>query len=252
VFHQAAIPSVPRSVSDPLGCHHATSTGTITMLVAAREAGVRRFVYAASSSAYGDTTELSKVETMPTDPRSPYAVAKLSGENYCRSFYNVYGMETVALRYFNIFGPRQDPLSEYSAVIPRFITAILEDREVTIFGDGLHSRDFTYVENVVQANIKAMTAPQAVGEVLNIGCGESFTLNQLVSALGEMLHKEPRVRYSDRRPGDVQHSLADISKARQLLEYAPEVPFREGLLQTVAYFKSKHSTAQTNSNGDNS
>lgn len=241
VFHQAAIPSVPRSVSDPLGCHHATATGVVTMLTAAHKAGTRRFVYAASSSAYGDASALVKEETMPTDPLSPYAVAKLSGENYCRAFHHVYGMETIALRYFNVFGPRQDPLSEYSAVVPRFISALLDEKEVTIYGDGEQSRDFTFIDNVVQANMKAMTASQVGGEVCNVACGESFTLNQLVALLGEIMHVSPRVRYAPARAGDVRHSLADISKAQHLLSYKPEVDFREGVQRTVEYFKSTYS-----------
>jgi UDP-glucose 4-epimerase len=239
VFHQGAIPSVPRSVSDPLGSNHDNVTGTLTMLVAARDAGVERFVYAASSSAYGNAPASPKVETMPTDPISPYAVAKIAGEGYCRAFYHAFNLETVALRYFNVFGPRQDPLSPYAAVIPRFITALLEDREITIFGDGEQSRDFIYVDNVVEANFKAMTALGAGGEICNVACGESFTLNQLVVALGEIMQVTPHVRYTEAQAGDVKHSLADISKARRLLGYEPQVSFREGLSRTVAYFQSR-------------
>lgn len=238
VFHQAAIPSVPRSIADPLASHAENSTGTLSMLCAARDAGVRRFVYAASSSAYGDTPVLPKEETMRTDPLSPYAVAKLSGENYCRAFHRVYGLETVALRYFNIFGPRQDPKSLYSAVIPRFITAILEDREISIYGDGEHSRDFTYVDNAVDANLLAMTAPDVGGVMCNVACGERFSLNDLVARLGVIIGKTPDVSYEARRAGDVQHSLADISRARQVLGYDPQISFEQGLEQTVAYFKS--------------
>lgn len=238
VLHQAAIPSVPRSIADPLASHAENSTGTLSMLCAARDAGVKRFVYAASSSAYGDTPTLPKVETMRTDPLSPYAVAKLSGENYCRAFNQVYGLETVALRYFNIFGPRQDPKSLYSAVIPKFITAILEDREISIYGDGEHSRDFTFIDNTVDANLLAMTTPNVGGEMCNIACGQRFSLNDLVERLGAITGKKPRVEYQDRKSGDVQHSLADISRARELLGYEPRVSFEEGLQQTVAYFKS--------------
>lgn len=240
VFHQAAIPSVPRSISDPLQSNHDNVTGTLTLLVAARDGGVTRFVYAASSSAYGDTPTLPKVETMRSDPLSPYAVAKLAGEGYCRAFHRVYGLETVALRYFNIFGPRQDPLSLYAAVVPRFITALLEDREITIFGDGEHSRDFTYVANAVEANMRAMTAPDVGGEVCNIACGVRFTLNQLVATLSEIIGVAPRVRYASRKAGDVQHSLADIRRAHSLLGYVPQVPFYEGLVETVAYFRALH------------
>jgi len=238
VLHQAAIPSVPRSVADPLASNEANVTGTLTMLVAARDAKVRRFVYAASSSAYGDTPTLPKVETMPTIPLSPYAVAKLAGENYCRAFHKVYGLETVALRYFNIFGARQDPLSQYAAVIPRFIMALRAGTEITVHGDGEQSRDFTYIDNAVQANIKAMTAPDAPGEVCNVACGERFTLNQMVQMLAEIMDAKPNVKYYEGRQGDVKHSLADIGKARKLLGYNPDVSFREGLERTVEYFLS--------------
>jgi nucleoside-diphosphate-sugar epimerase len=238
VLHQAAIPSVPRSVSDPLGSNEANVTGTLTMLVAARDAKVRRFVYAASSSAYGNTPTLPKVETMPSSPLSPYAVAKLAGENYCRAFHRVYGLETVALRYFNIFGPRQDPKSQYAAVIPKFITAMDAGEEVTIHGDGEQSRDFTYIDNAVQANIKAMTALDAPGEVCNVACGERFTLNEMVATLAAIMQVTPRVKHIETRQGDVQHSLADITKARQLLGYEPAITFYEGLARTVAYFRS--------------
>ena len=237
VLHQAAIPSVPRSIADPLASHGENSTGTLIMLCAARDAGVRRFVYAASSSAYGDTPTMPKAESMRTDPLSPYAVAKLSGENYCRAFHRVYGLETVALRYFNIFGPRQDPKSLYSAVIPKFITAILEDREISIYGDGEHSRDFTYVDNAVDANLLAMTTPDVGGEMCNVACGERFSLNQLVERLGAIIGTMPVVNYEARRAGDVQHSLADISRARQILGYDPQVPFEEGLKRTVEFFR---------------
>jgi nucleoside-diphosphate-sugar epimerase len=238
VFHQAAWASVPLSVSDPLGSNHVNVTGTLTMLTAARDAHVRRFIYAASSSAYGDTPDSPKVETMPTIPLSPYAVAKLTGEGYCRAFHRVYGLETVALRYFNVFGPRQDPLSQYAAVIPIFITALLEGREITIFGDGEQSRDFIYVDNVVQANLKSMTAPKAAGEIFNVASGECFTLNQLVDTLSQIMQVVPRVRYAEQNPGDVRHSLADISKAEHLLGYAPKIDLGEGLERTISYYRS--------------
>lgn len=241
VLHQAAIPSVPRSVRDPLGSNEANVTGTLQMLTAARDAGVRRFVYAASSSAYGNTPTLPKVETMATDPLSPYAVAKLAGENYARAFYRVYGLETVCLRYFNVFGPRQDPKSEYAAVIPRFITALLNNEEVTIYGDGEQSRDFTYIDNNVSANLKAMSAPDAPGETCNIAYGERFTLNELATTLGDIMGVQPRIKYLEGRQGDVKHSLADISKARRLLGYDPQVSFREGLARTIRYFESLRS-----------
>lgn len=242
VLHQAAIPSVPRSVRDPLGSNQANVTGTLTMLNAAREAGVKRFVYAASSSAYGNTPTLPKVETMPTDPLSPYAVAKLAGENYCRAFTRVYGLETVCLRYFNVFGPRQDPNSEYAAVIPKFILAMREGRPITIQGDGEQSRDFTYIDNTVEGNLRAMKAPEAAGEVCNLACGERFTLNEMVTLLGEIMSVEPKIEYLEGRTGDVKHSLADIDKARRLLGYEPTVSFRDGLAQTVEYFQSLPAT----------
>lgn len=237
ILHQAAIPSVPRSIRDPLGSNQANVNGTLNMLVAARDAGVRRFVCAASSSAYGDTPTLPKAESMATDPISPYAVAKLASENYCRSFHRVYGLETVCLRYFNVFGPRQDPQSEYAAVIPRFIVAMLENREITIYGDGTQSRDFTYIDNTVEANMLAMDAPEAMGQTCNVACGERFTLNELAQTLGEIIGVEPKIKYVERKKGDVLHSLADISKARRLLNYEPLVGFREGLRRTVESFK---------------
>ncbi len=238
VLHQAAIPSVPRSIRDPQGSNEANVNGTLNLLCQARDLGVRRFVFAASSSAYGDTPTLPKQETMATDPISPYAVAKLASENYCRSFTRVYGLETVCLRYFNVFGPRQDPQSEYAAVIPRFITAMLDGREITIYGDGTQSRDFTYIDNTVDANMLAMNAPDAVGLTCNVACGERFTLNELARQLGEIIGVEPRIQYVERKKGDVLHSLADISRARQLLKYEPRVDFREGLERTVASFQA--------------
>ena len=245
IFHEAALPSVPRSVRDPLASNEVNVNGTLQLLLAARDAGVKRLVYAASSSAYGNTPTLPKVETMPAHPLSPYAVAKLAAEGYCRAFTQVYGLETVSLRYFNVFGPRQDPLSEYAAVIPRFITALLEDREMCIYGDGEQSRDFTFIDNVVQGNLKALAAPGAAGETCNLATGESYTLNHLASLLGEILNATPRIRYEQRRAGDVQHSLADIEKARRLLGYEPTVTFRAGLEQTVAYFASLHRAPET-------
>ena len=238
IFHQAAIPSVPRSVADPIGSHHANVTGTLTLLDAARHAKVRRVVYAASSSAYGNTPTLPKVETMPTDPLSPYAVAKLAGENYCKAFTRVYGLETVCLRYFNVFGPRQDPNSEYAAVIPKFVLALLEDRPITIQGDGEQSRDFTFIDNTVEGNLKAMTARDASGETCNLACGERFTLNEMVQMLAEITGVTPQIQYLEGRTGDVKHSLADIQKARRLLNYEPIVSFRDGLQQTVEYFRA--------------
>jgi UDP-glucose 4-epimerase len=245
VLHQAAVPSVPRSVRDPLGSNEANITGTLTLLCAARDAGVQRFVYAASSSAYGDTSTLPKEESMLPVPLSPYAVAKLAGENYCRVFHRVYGLETVSLRYFNVFGPRQDPKSEYAAVVPRFITAMLEGREITIYGDGEQSRDFTYIDNTVEANMLALSSPHAPGELCNVACGESFTLNELAHTLGEITGTRPNIQYVEGRAGDVKHSLADISRAHRVLGYAPRIGFREGLQKTAEYFGSQTQRSTT-------
>jgi len=238
VLHQAAIPSVPRSVDDPLGTHDANVNGTVNVLDAARRAGVRRVVYAASSSAYGEIAGDYKREDMAPQPLSPYAAAKLAGEHYCQAFYHVYGLETVVLRYFNVFGPRQDPTSQYAAVIPLFITAMLQGRQPTIFGDGLQSRDFTYVANVVHGNLLACTAPAAVGQVINLACGESISLLDLVAALNAILGTSIRPRHADPRPGDIKHSRADITRARRLLDYAPQVSFQDGLARTVDFFRA--------------
>jgi UDP-glucose 4-epimerase len=232
VFHEAAIPSVPRSVRDPARSNEVNVTGTLNVLLAARDAEVRRLVYASSSSAYGAAPGAARTETMPTQPMSPYAVAKLAGEHYCQVFERVYGLETVCLRYFNVFGPRQDPASEYAAVIPRFMIALLEGRPLTIFGDGQQSRDFTYVGNVVAANLLAMTAPNASGEVFNIGCGQQTSLNELARRLGQLAGIKPALEYLPARSGEVLHSLADISKARAILGYEPAIPLELGLQRT--------------------
>lgn len=234
VLHQAAIPSVARSVEEPLLSNAANVSGTLTMLVAARDAGVQRFVYAGSSSAYGDNPELPKREEAVTLPRSPYAVAKLAGEQYTRVFGRLFPMETVAFRYFNIFGPRQNPKSKYAAVIPSFARALLDNQVIYVDGDGTQSRDFTYVANAVLANMCALQAPGVSGELFNIGCGARYDLNTLVSELGTITNTDPKVEYRPARPGDVPHSLADISKARRLLGYEPVVNFRAGLELTVA------------------
>lgn len=237
VLHQAAVPSVPRSVAEPLRTNEVNATGTLNMLLAARDARVKRFVFAASSAAYGDSEKLPKSEDMKPSPLSPYAAQKITGEMYCRLFYTLYGLETVALRYFNVFGPRQDPNSEYAAVIPKFIQAIMESRQPTIYGDGEQSRDFTFVQNVVEANLLACSAPQAAaGEVINIACGERISLNQLAKDIQDVLGKPTGVRYAPPRQGDVKHSLADIAKARHLLGYNPGVSFRDGLQRTVAWY----------------
>ena len=236
VLHQAAIPSVQRSVRDPIGTNRANVTATLNLLESCRKAKVRRFVYAASSSAYGDTEVLPKSEEMPPNPLSPYALQKLAGEHYCKLYYSLYGLETVCLRYFNVFGPGQDPHSEYSAVIPKFISKLLINELITVYGDGEQSRDFTYVENVVDANLLALQATKACGKVLNVGCGERITLNTLIQLLEEIVGVKAKVSYSASKPGDVRHSLADINLARRLLEYEPKVMAKEGLRRTVEAF----------------
>jgi nucleoside-diphosphate-sugar epimerase len=239
VLHEAAIPSVPRSIDRPLESDRANVYGTLCVLVAARDAHVRRVVYAASSSAYGDTPTLPKVETMTPDPRSPYAVSKLAGEHYLRTFYLNFGLETVALRYFNVFGPRQDPASQYAAVIPRFVNAHLDGVPCRIFGDGEQSRDFCFIENTVEANLLACTAPGAAGRVFNIACGERVTLLEVVGILGEIFGARIAPRHEPERPGDVRHSLADISAAREVLGYQARVKFAEGLRHTVDWYRSQ-------------
>lgn len=239
VFHEAAIPSVPRSVEEPRQTHIASVDGTFSLLVAARDRKVRRVVYAASSSAYGDQPTLPKVEQMLPDPLSPYAVAKLVGEYYCQVFTRVYGLETVSLRYFNVFGPRQDPGSQYSGVVSRFISSLLSGERPVIYGDGEQSRDFTYIDNVVGANLKAATAKEASGKVINVANGLRITLNQLLSELKDLTGKQDvTAEYREPRVGDVRHSLADISLARQFLEYESKVELREGLQRTIDWWKS--------------
>jgi len=239
VFHEAAIPSVPRSVEDPRQTHIASVESTFSLLLAARDRKVRRVVYAASSSAYGDQPTLPKVETMLPEPLSPYAVAKLVGEHYCQVFTRVYGLETVSLRYFNVFGPRQDPSSQYSGVVSRFISDLLGGQQPVIYGDGEQSRDFTYIDNVVDANLKAAESTQGIGEVINIANGERISLNQLLSELISLTGKTGVVAdYQEPRAGDVKHSLADITRARTLLGYEPRVNLRSGLQLTIDWWKS--------------
>jgi nucleoside-diphosphate-sugar epimerase len=244
VFHQAALPSIPRSVQDPLTSNATNVMGTLNVLLAARDAGVRRVVYASSSSVYGVNQELPKREDMASMPISPYAVGKLAGEGYCRSFAEVYGLETVALRYFNVFGPRQDPRSQYAAVIPNFISALLTGERPTIFGDGEQSRDFTYVQNVVEANLLAVAAEVHPGRVYNVACGEGVTLNQLLAELRELIDADVEPVYTESRPGDVRHSLADLTRSRDDLGYEPRVGLREGLGQTIADFRDILSSGQ--------
>ena len=239
VFHQGALASVPRSIADPVSSLETNINGTQNVLLAARDAGVRRVVYASSSSVYGDTLTLPKSEDMPTNPMSPYAVQKLAGELLCRMFTPIYGVETVALRYFNVFGPRQDPNSQYAAVIPRFLTALLEKRRPIVFGDGEQTRDFTYIANVVQANLLAATSPDAIGFAMNIGCGEQISLNTVLHIAGELLDVAVEAEYREPRPGDVRHSLADIRLAERLLGYRPTVKFHEGLARTLAALRKE-------------
>jgi nucleoside-diphosphate-sugar epimerase len=235
VFHLAALPSVPRSVQDPLTSNASNVTGTLNLLLAARDEEVRRVVFASSSSIYGANRELPKREEMPALPIAPYAVGKQAAEGYCRAFFEVYGLETVALRYFNVFGPRQDPLSQYAAVIPRFITAFLDGRAPTVYGDGEQSRDFTYIDNAVAATILAGAAPGVGGEMFNVACGERITLNELLEELRRLTGSEIEALYEESRPGDVPHSLADISRARERLGYVPAVDARTGLAKTLEY-----------------
>jgi UDP-glucose 4-epimerase len=237
VFHQAALASVPRSVDKPLDTNAACVTGTLTVLDQARRAGVRRVVYAASSSAYGDQPFSSKRETDLPSPLSPYAVAKLAGEYYCKAFYRTYGLETVGIRYFNVFGPRQDPNSPYSAVIPLFITRILNRQPPIVYGDGLQTRDFTYVANVVEGNLLAAESSPAVGKTVNVANGRSTSLLQLLDALGELLGSTVEPVLEAPRPGDVRDSLADINLARQVLGYEPKIDFGTGLQLSVDYYK---------------
>jgi len=237
VLHQGALPSVPRSVDDPAATHRHCVDATFTLLLAARDAKVKRFVYAASSSAYGDTPTLPKVETMPANPLSPYAAAKLMGEYYCSVFYKVFGLETVSLRYFNVFGPHQDPTSQYAAVIPAFVTAILKGKSPTVYGNGEQSRDFTYVDNVVEANLLAARAKQTKGEVVNIACGEAITVNAIIDNVNEIVGKKVKPIYAPARKGDVKHSLADITLAKKLIGYKPTVGFREGLKKAIEWYR---------------
>jgi len=238
VLHQGAIPSVPRSIADPIASNEANLTGTLMLFEEARKAGVKRVVFAASSSAYGDTEVLPKEEEMKPVPLSPYAVNKLAGEYYAAVYAGVYGLETLCLRYFNIFGPRQDPASEYAAVIPKFILKMLAGEEPTIYGDGEQSRDFTYIDNAVEANLLACRSSKVgKGEVINVACGERYTLNELVSELNKILGTNIKPLYTAPQKGDVKHSLAAIEKARRLLGYEVNVGFREGLERTVEWFK---------------
>jgi nucleoside-diphosphate-sugar epimerase len=237
VLHQGALPSVPKSVDNPAETHKHCVDATFTLLLAARDAKIKRFVYAASSSAYGDTPTLPKVETMPASPLSPYAVAKLVGEYYCSVFSGVFGLETISLRYFNVFGPQQDPTSQYAAAIPAFVTSILKNKPPTIYGDGQQSRDFTYVDNVVHANLLAARAKKTAGQVVNIACGTAVTVNEIIDLINKSLGKNVTPIYEPSRPGDVKHSLADITAAKNLLDFQPKVSFKDGLQKAIVWYR---------------
>jgi UDP-N-acetylglucosamine/UDP-N-acetyl-alpha-D-glucosaminouronate 4-epimerase len=243
VLHEAALPSVPRSVADPLTSNASNVIGTLNVLLAARDSGARRVVFASSSSVYGANETLPKSEDLVLRPISPYAVTKLAGEGYCHSFHHVYGLETVALRYFNIFGPRQDPLSQYAAVIPNFITSVLSGEGPKVFGDGEQSRDFTFVENVVEANRLALKAPDLAGKAYNVACGERITLNRALREIAEITGKDAEAQYLPPRPGDIVHSHASIERAEADLGYRPLVPFREGLRRTIEHFAARQASA---------
>ncbi len=236
VLHQGALPSVPKSVDNPAATHRHCLNATFTVLLAARDTGVKRFVYASSSSAYGDTPVLPKVETMRPEPLSPYAASKLGGEYYCKVFFTVFGLETISLRYFNVFGPHQDPTSQYAAAIPAFVTAILKDKPPTIYGDGEQSRDFTYVDNVVDANLLAARAKKTNGEVINIACGKAVTVNEIIDMINNLTGKNVKPEYTDPRPGDVKHSLADITAAEKLIGFKPNVSFEQGLQSAIDWY----------------
>jgi nucleoside-diphosphate-sugar epimerase len=239
VLHLAALPSVPRSVADPLSANKVNIEGTLNVLLAARDANVKRVVFAASSAAYGDNPTLPRVESHEPRPMSPYALTKVAGEYYCQIFTRLYGLEAVALRYFNIFGPRQNPHSQYTGVLSKFITAYIQGTTPIIFGDGEQSRDFTYIDNVVDATLRACMAPDAPGRVINVGVGGRFTLNQTITLLNEIFGKQVKPRYDPPRRGDVLHSQADISLARQVLGYEPKVPYEQGLRKTVEWYRTE-------------
>ncbi len=245
IIHVGAIPSVPRSVDEPRASHDANVTGTFNILAAARQAQVRRVVYSASSSAYGDTPTLPKREDMVPQPLSPYAASKLAAEHYCRCFASVYGLETISLRYFNVFGPRQDPKSQYAAVIPAFVTRMVRGERPIVFGDGEQSRDFCYIDNVVEANLLAAgilkgdgQVQRLAGEVVNIACGERISLNQIIARINELLGTKTQAEYESPRAGDVRHSLADISEAARVIGYRPKIMFDEGLKRSIEWFKA--------------
>jgi UDP-glucose 4-epimerase len=237
VIHQAAIPSVPKSMMDPVGSNHANVDGTLNVLVAARDAGVKRLVYASSSSLYGDSPTLPKHEGMTPNPLSPYGAQKLFAEIYCQVFWKAYQFEAVALRYFNVFGPRQDPTSQYSGVLAKFIPAVLQDRQPTIYGDGTQSRDFTYVANVVDANLLACTAPGIAGEAFNVACGDRITVNSMLAQVNKLEGKNIAAIFAPVRAGDILHSQADVTKARTMMGYQAKTTFEEGLRRTIDWYR---------------
>ena len=239
IIHQAALPSVPRSIEDPEKSNWNNINGTLNVLLAARDGGVQRVIFASSSSVFGANPVLPKTEDLPTIPKSPYGLTKLTGEHYCRLFHDIYGLETVVLRYFNVFGPRQNPNSQYSAVIPIFIKGILQGKPVTIHGDGEQSRDFTYVENVVQANILACHAPDAAGKVFHVGCGQRLSINALFTLLCELTGRTVDAIHTPSRSGDVRHSHADITAAGKILSYRPQIDVKTGLQRTLDYYSSQ-------------
>jgi UDP-glucose 4-epimerase len=241
VFHLAARASVPRSVEFPREANDANATGTLNMLLAARDAGVKRFVYSASSATYGETPTLPKIEHMTPEPLSPYAVSKLAGEYYCSCFSHVYGLETVSLRYFNVFGPRQDPDSAYAAAIPAFVSRMIRGERPIVFGDGEQSRDFCYIDNVISANLLSLRADKLQGESVNIACGERITLNRIISLINQHLGTSIEPEYQDPRPGDVRHSLADVGAARRVIGYEPLVMFDEGLERSIDWYRQNAS-----------
>ncbi len=239
VLHQAALPSVPRSLTDPLESHSVNTTGTLNALIAARDNGVKRFVYAASSSAYGDTEVSPKHEELVPNPISPYGAAKLTGEHYCKVFYDSFGLETVSLRYFNVFGPRQNPHSAYTGVMAIFIPLMLQDKEPTIYGDGTQTRDFTYIDNNIHANWLSLFSEKAPGQMMNIACGDSQTVLQIVNTINDILGKNIEPKFEPTRPGDIQHSCAAIDKAKTLLNFEPIVKFEEGVKRTIAWYRQE-------------
>jgi len=238
VFHEGAIPSVPKSVEDPQASHDANVTGTFNMLRAAVHHKVHRFIYAASSSAYGDTEVSPKHEGIKPEPLSPYAVQKLAGEHYARAFFECYGLETVSLRYFNVFGERQDPKSQYAAVVPAFVAAILQGESPVIYGDGEQTRDFTYIDNVVYGNILAMEAEKTCGESVNVACGGQISVNQMMREINRLLGTDVKAKHVGPRPGDVKHSCADVRLAKQLLGYEPTVSFEDGLSRAIDFYRT--------------